>query len=64
MKQIILEPKVFLSPEVCSGRLLLLWGLYGVGIALISGMLPPNVPDQFGLWVLGALVGLFLAREI
>jgi hypothetical protein len=65
MKQITLESQKYAATGSCAGRLLLVWGLFGYAMAVLSRLAGPSRADQLALWVLGALAGLLIAaREI
>ena len=66
MKQITLEATV--RPvglkEVCTGRLLFVWGLFGVGMVALWSLAGPSAGAHAIVWAIGIVAGLALVSKI
>jgi len=65
MKQIILRNDTGLTVrQVCSSKLVAVWALYGLGMALLAGFLGHDAWGQAVAWAIALLIGLRLALAI
>jgi hypothetical protein len=62
MKQIILRNEADLSAQqVCASKLIFVWALYGVGMAVVAGFLGHSAWGQAAAWAIALMIGLRLA---
>ncbi|MGA8576104.1 MAG: hypothetical protein WB609_10570 [Candidatus Cybelea sp.] len=67
MKQIILKSQTMTwSDAACPGRLLAIWGLFGIGAAMLWRMAGADLWAEAGVWIVAliAALGLLLASEV
>jgi hypothetical protein len=65
MKQIILRNETnFTGRPLCSTRLALVWGAYGLGAAMLAAFAGPSVYGQAVAWGVALLAGLLLASTL
>ncbi len=61
MKQITLRKAMERpAPSSCAGRLLFIWGGYGIAIAWLWSLTPRDAGSQAAVWALALLAGVWL----
>ncbi|HEV3090902.1 MAG TPA: hypothetical protein VGX91_05590 [Candidatus Cybelea sp.] len=63
MKQTSLNLDYYLAAEPCLGRLVIVWALYGVGMALLWRLAGPGLWSHAAVWALASLLALRLAAQ-
>lgn len=65
MNQTILKSQDVKVAPACLGRTVVVWGLFGLAMALAARIVGSGLAAQVVVWCIGALVGLAIAsREI
>ena len=57
----MVSPKVGIDNEVCAGRIVWVWAVYGAAMLWLSNARASAGASETQIWVVAAAIGLFLA---